>query len=423
MPPSCSAASTTRTRWPRRAATRAVSSPAGPAPTTSTSRGRGAGAYQSGSSVSRPLVGSPTHVTIGFRASRTWQVWLQRMQGRMRSGSLAAQLGHQVGIGDLGPRHLHDIGDAVLQRPRGLADVDHRALQDDGHPVRDDLADGTAQLDVEPWRLVEVGPRLLGRVDRAADDDQVVDRRGQLGGDGRRLVRGDPGPRGQLVAGQAQPEHPFGADRPARRGQDVAGEAEAVDAPLVAPLVGQAGQELPDQAVLAGVDLDPVEARRRGGSRRRPEAGHDRGDVLGLHPLRHLAAVDLGHARRRPQRALRVGGRPLATGVAERGDGDRAVGLERGRDPSPPVAAALGQWRPLVGPVALVDAGLLDHDRPAAPEGPAPVVRQVAVREGTVVVAQVRDVRPEEHAVGGRPRAEANGRQEPPDGGRPRHQR
>ena len=99
------------------------------------------------------------------------------------------QLGHEVGIGDLRPGHLDGVGDPVLQRPAGLADVDHGALQDDGHPVRNGLADGPAQLDVEPGRLVEVGPGLLGRVDRAADDDQVVDDRGQLGGDGRRLVR------------------------------------------------------------------------------------------------------------------------------------------------------------------------------------------------------------------------------------------
>ena len=126
---------------------------------------------------------------MGFRASLTWQVWLQRMQGRMRSGVARPQLGHEVGIRDLRPGHLDGVGDPVLQRPAGLADVDDGALQDDGHAVRNGLADGPAQLDVEPGRLVEVGPGLLGRVDRAADDDQVVDDRGQLGGDGRRLVR------------------------------------------------------------------------------------------------------------------------------------------------------------------------------------------------------------------------------------------
>ena len=38
----------------------------------------------SASVVSWPLRGSPTQLTIGLRLSRTWQAWLQRMQGRTR---------------------------------------------------------------------------------------------------------------------------------------------------------------------------------------------------------------------------------------------------------------------------------------------------------------------------------------------------
>ena len=114
-------------------ATRAASSPAGPPPTTATSRGARAGAYQSGSSVSRPDVGSPMHVTIGLRASRTWHVWLHRVHGRIRSGCAGAQLGDEVGIGDLGPGHLdrRARGRVVVaaDRPLRLADVDDRALQ------------------------------------------------------------------------------------------------------------------------------------------------------------------------------------------------------------------------------------------------------------------------------------------------------
>ena len=56
-----------------------------------------AGAYQSGSSVSRPAVGSPMHVTSGLRASRTWHVWLQRVHGRMRSGTPARSLATRSG--------------------------------------------------------------------------------------------------------------------------------------------------------------------------------------------------------------------------------------------------------------------------------------------------------------------------------------
>ena len=58
------------------------------------------GAYQSGSSVSRPADGSPTQLTIGLRASRTWHVWLQRMHGRIvlrrSSPSLATRSGSAI---------------------------------------------------------------------------------------------------------------------------------------------------------------------------------------------------------------------------------------------------------------------------------------------------------------------------------------
>jgi hypothetical protein len=91
-PPRRPVRSTRVTSWPRMAAMRAASNPAGPPPTTVTRRTRAAGASQSGSSVSRPLVGSPMHVTIGLRASRTWHVWLQRVHGRMRSGVPARSL-------------------------------------------------------------------------------------------------------------------------------------------------------------------------------------------------------------------------------------------------------------------------------------------------------------------------------------------
>ena len=73
-------------------------------------------------------------------------------------------------------------------------------------------------------------------------------------------------------------------------------------------------------------------------------------------------------------------------------------------------APAVGRTRAasgaaLVGPVARVDAGLLDDERAAAAGGPAPVVGHVAVREGPPV-AEVGHVRAEEDPVAGRPSAE-----------------
>ena len=78
------------------------------------------------------------------------------------------------------------------------------------------------------------------------------------------------------------------------RGDHLAGEPLRSVAPLVVALVGEAGQELAHEAVLAGVDLDAVAAGVDGELRRVAEAGDHRVDVVGLHPLRHLAAVDLG---------------------------------------------------------------------------------------------------------------------------------
>ena len=66
-------------------------------------------------SVSCPLRGSPTQLTIGLRLSRTWQAWLQRMQGRTREPSAAADQRHQAGFGDLGPGHLDQVGGPVVE--------------------------------------------------------------------------------------------------------------------------------------------------------------------------------------------------------------------------------------------------------------------------------------------------------------------
>ena len=88
-------------------------------------------------------------------------------------------------------------------------------------------------------------------------------------------------------------------------------------APLVVALVGEPGQELPHQAVLAGVDLHAVEIGVGGELRGGGESVDDGGDVVGLHPLGDLAGVHLGDTRRRPERRLAVCRRPLPAGMIE----------------------------------------------------------------------------------------------------------
>ena len=244
------------------------------------------------------------------------------------------------------------------------------------------------------------------KIDPAHDDD-VVDAGGdEVGGDRRSHLRRDARPRGDLVAREAQPDDVLGAHRGSHRGDHGAGEVQAIGSPLVASLVGQPGQELAHEAVLAGVDLHAVapgiDGSRGGGD----EAVDDGGDVVGLHPLGDLARRHLRHARRGPQRRLAVGRRTLPAGVVERGDDERSMGPAGGGDRRPPGGGPGRQRRPLVGPVGLVDARPLEDDRAAPASGPTLVVGGVASGEAAVVVTEVGDVRAEQDAVRCRARSE-----------------
>ncbi len=142
-------------------------------------------------------------------------------------------------------------------------------------------------------------------------------------------------------------------------------EQVAIETPLVVALVGEPAEELAHEAVLSGVDLDTVAPGLGGEPGGVREPVDDGLDVARLHPLRDLAGVDLGHARWRPQRTLVVRRRSLPTGMVEGGDDERAVRVAGGGDRRPTVAAPCGERRSLVGPVRLVHARALDHDRPA----------------------------------------------------------
>ena len=163
------------------------------------------------------------------------------------------------------------------------------------------------------------------------------------------------------------------------------GEAESIGPVFVLAHVGQAREELADQAELTGIDLHAVNAGRSGEPGRLGETTDDDGDVGVLHLLGHLARRRIGEARRSEQGPLAIRTRPLAAAMPEGGQhqGARAGRLDPPDDGGPAVNALAGQRRPLVGPVALVDRhGLGDHD-PAAPLGPACVVRHGAIAKGT----------------------------------------
>ena len=413
-PPNRGARSTSVTACPRIAATRAASSPAGPPPTTTTERRVAARRYQSGSSVSRPDVGSPMHVTSGLRTSRTWQVWLQRVHGRIRAGAPARSLATRSGSA-ICARVISTPAHRARSSPPSTASASPGSTTLPCRITGTSTAPATAggERDVERGRLVKVGTGLLGREDRAADDSDVVDPLGhQRGGDARCHLRRDPRPWRELVAGQTQAHDPRRADGLPDGGDHLAGEARPVGAPLVVTMVGQPRQELADEAVLTGVHLDAVASRIPRDPCCGAEAGDHGGDVVRLHPLRHLARHHLRDPRRRPERRLAVRRRTLAAGVIEGGDDERAVAAARGRDRRPSVARGRRQRRSLVRPVRLVHARALDDDRAATAAGPPLVVGDVARGKPAVVVAEVGDVGSEEHPVGRGARPEAERREE-----------
>ena len=334
-------------------------------------------------------------------------------------GLAGGHLGDEIGVGDLGSGHLDGVAQRLVvvaaERPLGLADVDDGTLQDHGNvgmDLVDRCADVAAHLDVEPGRFVEVGPGLLDGVDRTAGHHQVVESGiDERHGDLRGHLGRDPRPGSEFVARQTQADDPVAGG--ATRGLDhLAGQAQTIVAPLVVAMVREPGQELADQAVLAGVDLDAVEVGIDGQLGGRAETVDDGGDVVGLHPLGNLAGVHLGDPRRRPQRRLAVGRRSLPAGVIERRDHERPVRVAGAGDRRPAVGAPFGQQRALVGPVRRVHRGALDDDRAATAGGPAFVVRREPFGDRPVVGTEIGDVRPEHDPVRCGTGTEGEGRQQ-----------
>ena len=237
--------STSVTRCPRSAATRAVSNPAGPPPTTTMRRDT--------RSRARPLRILRLPARRRFADARHERVANVAHLARLVAAGArpdplrvpGAQLGDEIRVGDQRPRHLNTCA-AGIQRRQRVPDRDDRALRDHRHVH--DAGDQRRQVDVDPRRLVEVGSRLLDREDRATNDDEVVDSSHQLGSESRRLLRRDPGPRRQLVARQPQSDHPRRSDRCPHRGQHVPGEPQ----PIRHPTHPSAGSSAPTGTAARG---------------------------------------------------------------------------------------------------------------------------------------------------------------------------
>ena len=285
----------------------------------------------------------PTHVTIGLRASRTWHVWLQRMHGPDALGVAGGQLGHEVGIGDLGAGHLDAVAHAVDDGLLGGGRVDDRPLQEHGDAGRHRRPHGPAHVEVEHRRLVDVGPGLLDREDRAPHDDEVVDEGGQRGGDAGRLLGRDAGPRSQLVARQAQTRRrrraPPPGPPPARRGRSaVRSWPHSSPRWLVRP--DRNWRTRLCWPALTSTPSQPAATARAAASPKPAITAAMSSSSIHFGTSRELTSGTRDGAHSSP---LAVRRRALAAGVAEGGDHDGAVVVGGGGDGPPP--GARSRWR------------------------------------------------------------------------------
>ena len=187
---------------------------------------------------------------------------------------------------------------------------------------------------------------------------------------------------GVLVQAEADRDEPVGADRRPHRREHLEGEAHALlerAAVGVLPAVEERRDEAAQEAVVADLDLDPVEARVAHVRRRRRKAFDDRLDLRRPHLDGVVAPVGLGHLRGRPELLRRVaeGGVP---GMVELGEDVRAVGMDRSDEPP------VGRDRLPVPRPAVIGAHLSDwmHGMAAGHDETRPALRPRGVVGGEV---------------------------------------
>ena len=235
----------------------------------------------------------------------------------------------------------------------------------------------------------------MAGVDAAAGDADEIQQPifRQAPGDFRRVFRLDAGPGRVFVADQAQADDGIAPQLVAHALDNLAGEAQPVvqrTAVLVAALVGQRRQKLADQAVLTGVEFDPIQTAVNRVTRREPEAFDDRRDVVGVHRLRQFAAIHFRHWRRRPQRQLRIMAATLHPAVGQMRQRQSPMAMHRVRYHAIAVhhGGIIAEHRVFVGPIRGMHRTAFQHDQPGSARRAGFVVGGVALGE-TVVGGEV----------------------------------
>ena len=216
----------------------------------------GRAGYQSGSSVSRPDDGSPMHVTSGLRTSRTWHIWLQRVHGRIRSAWPARTLATRSGSA-ICARVISTPAHPPIDGPRSPG------RRRRSSPGRTPAPSTGSAIDAARSMLKPGGWWKSGRV---CSIEKIAPRTTTRESTPSHQLGGHPGAcSGVIPAHGASSSHDsrstttrVGPTAERTAASTSRGEAQPISAPLVVTLVGQPGQELAHQAVLAGVDLDAV---------------------------------------------------------------------------------------------------------------------------------------------------------------------
>ena len=324
------------------------------------------------------------------------------------------RLARQVGIGQRGASHGHQVGVAVAHDLVGQAHVGDATHGND----RDahGALDGRRGIDVEPpidgrWR--HHSPQR--GADVADGDVQQVDAGlFQSGADADRVLQAQAGAQRQFVADDAKADREIGSHHLAYPRHHLQRKAQALvkcAAILVLAAVKGRRQELVDQIAVGAVDLDRVEPGFLGAAGSLPKGFHQVLDLGDCQGMGHHAHTCIGDGRGGDDKAARVLGLGADTAVVEL---ERNLGpmLVYGRGQPPKagdlvviVDADLGRH----APPARIDRGVLDDDQADAALGAPPVVGDQLVCHFMLGRPVAGVHRRDDNAVADRHAVDANG--------------